>query len=71
MLYLARAPHRSRGSDPFLVTEARISAFGLIGAALKHDERGCARRMCRGEQRRCRQRAERGEERRFTTSEIV
>ena len=67
MVELARAPHRGRGSDPFLVIEP-ISAFGRIAVALEHDERRCAGRMCRGEQHRCRERADGGEERRFDTS---
>jgi hypothetical protein len=71
MLYLSRAPHSDRGSVPFLANEPIGALSPLshrIRVALEHDERGGARRMCRGEQRRCRERAGAREQDRFATS---
>jgi hypothetical protein len=67
MLPLPRAPHRRYRSDDFLA----IGDARRVRVALKHDQCGCAGRMCRREQRPRRERAVEGEEDRFATSEIV
>jgi len=71
MLELARAPHGDRGSIYLLGCGSRGEPSHRIRVALQHDQRGCARRMCRREQRPRRERARHREEDRFTTREII
>ena len=71
MFVLTRAPHRSHGSDDFLVCGSLGAFGGRIRVALEDDQRGGARRMCRRKQRRCRERSVDRQEDRFATPEIV
>ena len=72
MLHLPRAPHGDYGSVGSLAIES-IGALShrIIRVALKHNQRGGARRMCCREQRRCCERAIDGDEDRFAAPEIV